>query len=238
MLISASDLRGFRISAADRELGSVRDVYFDDADWTVRYIVVDSRGWLSGRQVLVSPVSAALPNLYTKHLPLRVSSRQIAGSPPVGARVPLSREREAQMAEYYGWPAYWRRSHEPAASPAAEFSAAAAPGRAPEANLHGAEQVIGYLIRASDAATGHLSDLVIDHDWRIRYLIVKTRHLLPGGNVVLEREWTRAIFWTEHEIAVDLPNEIILNAPTYSGELREEDEPRIRQYYAQWAAAA
>ncbi len=233
MLISASDLKGFRISAADRELGSVRDLYFDGADWTIRYIVIDTGGWLPGRRVLASPASAGLPNLYTKRLPLLISSRHIAGSPPVSSRVPLSRQQEAEMAEYYGWPAYWRGAQGLGTS-APQWSA----GPAPEISLHGAEEVMGYLISASDGAAGHLSDLVIDHDWRIRYLIVKTRHLLPGGNVIVERQWVRGILRAEHEIGVGLPAGIILNAPVYSGELREEDEPRIRQYYAQWAAAA
>jgi hypothetical protein len=55
MLRSLSGYGGYRIGARDRELGKVRDFYFDDRYWIVRYIVVDTRSWLPGRKVLVSP---------------------------------------------------------------------------------------------------------------------------------------------------------------------------------------
>lgn len=57
MLYDLSDLRDLAIGAADGEIGRVEDVYFDDEKWTVRYLIVDTGTWLSGRNVLVSPMS-------------------------------------------------------------------------------------------------------------------------------------------------------------------------------------
>ena len=51
------DLRGDDILARDGAIGSVRDVYFDDEHWALRYLVVDTGNWLPGRQVLISPAS-------------------------------------------------------------------------------------------------------------------------------------------------------------------------------------
>ncbi len=56
MLRSLSDLRQVTIRATDGNLGSVRDGYFDDRNWTVPYVVVQSREQPS-RQVLVAPVT-------------------------------------------------------------------------------------------------------------------------------------------------------------------------------------
>ncbi|MEO8921887.1 MAG: PRC-barrel domain-containing protein, partial [Caldimonas sp.] len=33
-------------------VGHVKDFYFDDEEWVVRYLVVDTGGWLSSRKVL------------------------------------------------------------------------------------------------------------------------------------------------------------------------------------------
>jgi uncharacterized protein YrrD len=47
MLRSANRLMGFSIAATDGELGMVDNLYFDDRQWAIRYVVVDTGGWLS-----------------------------------------------------------------------------------------------------------------------------------------------------------------------------------------------
>ena len=54
MLRSFAHLRGFTIQASDGEIGSLRDVYFDDRSTLVRYFVVDTGTWLPGRRVLLA----------------------------------------------------------------------------------------------------------------------------------------------------------------------------------------
>ncbi len=55
MLQSIHHRYGQTIQATDGEIGHVKDFYFDDENWTVRYLVADTGGWLTGRLVLVSP---------------------------------------------------------------------------------------------------------------------------------------------------------------------------------------
>ena len=55
MLYFASTLKNYNIQANDGELGKVKDLYFDDKKWTVRYLVADTRKWLPGKKVVVSP---------------------------------------------------------------------------------------------------------------------------------------------------------------------------------------
>ena len=57
MLRSALRLRGYRVGAKDGEVGKVRDLFFDDNGWGVRYLVVDTRPWLGGRRVSAICVS-------------------------------------------------------------------------------------------------------------------------------------------------------------------------------------
>ena len=46
----------FTLHATDGVIGRVRDLYFDDHRWTVRYVVADTRRWLPDRTVLISPI--------------------------------------------------------------------------------------------------------------------------------------------------------------------------------------
>ena len=57
MLRSIDSLKGYTLAASDGEIGKCADFLFDDRDWTVRYMVSDTGGWLSGRKVLISPLA-------------------------------------------------------------------------------------------------------------------------------------------------------------------------------------
>ncbi len=55
MLRNASAINGYAIAASDGRIGTVSDFLFDDASWLVRWLVVDTGKWLSGRKVLLPP---------------------------------------------------------------------------------------------------------------------------------------------------------------------------------------
>ena len=55
MIRSLKYMHRFEVVATDGRSGAVDDVYFDDLSWMVRYIVVDTGRWVSGRRVLISP---------------------------------------------------------------------------------------------------------------------------------------------------------------------------------------
>ena len=44
-----NSLIGFKIAATDGELGTVKDFYFDDHSWTIRYLIVETGTWLNSR---------------------------------------------------------------------------------------------------------------------------------------------------------------------------------------------
>jgi hypothetical protein len=54
-LRSAHEVKGYHISAVDGDIGHVDDFIIDDESWAIRFIVVKTGGWLSGRKTLVDP---------------------------------------------------------------------------------------------------------------------------------------------------------------------------------------
>ena len=59
MLNKIKTLKGYKLDGLDGEIGKVKEFYFDDTYWTIRYLVADSGNWLSDRQVLISPHGVA-----------------------------------------------------------------------------------------------------------------------------------------------------------------------------------
>ena len=84
MLRGISDLRRFTVAATDGNVGRVGDVYFDDRNWSVRYLAVDTGNGLPGCRVLVSPT--AMRRSEPPMLHVAVSKQQLAASPDVSAR--------------------------------------------------------------------------------------------------------------------------------------------------------
>ncbi len=109
MLRSIKQLYGEKLGALDGEIGQVKDFYFDDDKWGVRYVVADTGSWLTGRQVLLSPpiCSAALLRP-EKCCAVHLTRQQIQDSPSISLHLPVSRQYEEEYHEYYGWPYYWQ----------------------------------------------------------------------------------------------------------------------------------
>ena len=107
MLRSMKDLEDYAIRATDGDIGHVKDFYFDDDTWVVRYLVVETGSWLSGRKVLISPIAIGEPDWTARALPVSITKEQVKNSPDLDTDEPVSRQHERQYLEYYGYPYYW-----------------------------------------------------------------------------------------------------------------------------------
>ena len=107
MLRNVNHLKGFAIRATDGEIGTVDQFYFDDESWAIRYLVVNTGGWLSGRLVLVSPMALRQTEWQSKRLDVALTKKQIENSPPIDTHKPVSRQQEALYLGYFGYPYYW-----------------------------------------------------------------------------------------------------------------------------------
>ena len=96
MLLSVNDLEGYAICATDGIVGHVKDLYFDDQAWVIRYLVVDAGTWLSSRKVLISPIAIGHANWAEKILPVSITKAQVKSSPDIDTDKPVSRQHEIQ----------------------------------------------------------------------------------------------------------------------------------------------
>src|SRR5450759_337817 len=107
MLMNAANLKGLVIRATDGELGTVDQFYFDDETWAIRYLMVDTGGWLGGRQVLISPISVVQTDWQARRLDVALTKKQVEDSPDIDTHLPVSRQHEAAYLGYYGYSYYW-----------------------------------------------------------------------------------------------------------------------------------
>ena len=89
MLRIVKELYGTKLGASDGEIGHVKDFYFDDQNWAVRYVVADTGSWLPGRQVLISPHAFGNLPQAGKLLPVNLTRKQIENSPSIESHKPV-----------------------------------------------------------------------------------------------------------------------------------------------------
>ena len=107
MLRSVKELTNYVLEATDGEIGRCKDFLFDDELWIIRYMVVDTRKWLSGRKVLVSPQWASAFSWSQCKVFFDLSKEKIENSPEYNSAEPPNREYEDLLYNYYGFPPYW-----------------------------------------------------------------------------------------------------------------------------------
>lgn len=244
MLLSINDLRGMSIHATDGDLGKADDFYFDDQDWTVRYVVADVGSWLDRRKVLIPPTSIRIIAPDLKRFMTALTKEQVKGSPDWDTDKPVSRQYEALFADYYRYPYYWGG---PAslgyAGPAVVLSSAPTAQEAAEikvgieqSHLRSTHAVSGYAIEADDGELGTVHDFILDErSWQIHYLVIDTGRWLPGRKVLLSPRWIKAIDWSRSKVRAQLARETIKNAPGYDhpAAITREYEERLFAYYGQ-----
>src|ERR1035438_2253198 len=100
MLRHIAQLKGFTVRARDGEIGTVEQFYFDDESWAIRYLIVNTGDWMSGRLVLVSPIALRQAEWESRRLDVALTKEQIQNSPPIDTHKPVSRQHEAVYLGY------------------------------------------------------------------------------------------------------------------------------------------
>jgi hypothetical protein len=106
-LRSTSEVTGYHIEASDGEIGHVRDFIVDDETWAIRYLEVDTQNWWPGKKVLVSPQWISRVSWPDSKVYIDLSRESLQNGPEWDETVPVTREYEHRLYDYYARSPYW-----------------------------------------------------------------------------------------------------------------------------------
>ncbi len=231
MLRSVKSLVGYTIGATDGEIGKVKEFYFDDKTWTIRYLIAETGNWLSGRKVLISPVALLQPDWETKIFPVNLTTEQIKNSPDIDTEKTVSRQQEMELYNYYPWGNYWGgmlwgggigttgmmlEPSVPIEEAVGNEGSIPAKKEDGDPHLRSTGTVKGYSIRATDEAIGDVEDFIIDDGtWKLDFLVVDTGSWLPGKKVLISPKWIKEVEWETSSVIVDISAEAVKNSPEF-----------------------
>jgi len=239
MLRSIKELKDYTIAATDGDVGSVQTFYFDDERWTVRYLVVDTDGWLA-HHVLISPIAVGHPDWASRRLSVNLTKNRVEHSPSFNVDKPVSRQHELEYYRYYGWPYYWSGpylwggSMYPGALAGAPGTATVAEQESGDPHLRSADEVMGYHIQATDGEIGHVADFIVDDEtWTLRYMVVDTSNWWFGNEVLVSPDWIERVSWHDRKVYVNLAREAVKGSPRWdaSAPVNRTYEECLYDYY-------
>jgi hypothetical protein len=237
MLYETKHLNDYTLYSLDGKIGKVKELFFDDLHWTVRYLVADTGKWLKGKRVLIAPSFLTDVDQQAKRISVNLTKKQIEESPHLDSDKPVSRQYEDEYHIYYGIQTYYLAPSQLDKPPLLVYSNKAAQDRNQEENswepeLQSTRDVIGNIVEALDGPVGCIEDFIVDTDqWKIRYFIVDTQDWWPGKRILVAPQWAHDIKWGTKKIFIKLNREPFKQLQEYSTEsmLTREYEIKLHQ---------
>lgn len=234
MLRSIKSLIGFTMGATDGEIGKVKDFYFDDQTWKVRYLVLETGNWLFGRKVLLSPVALQTPNWDARIFPVNLTKDQIKHSPDIDADKPISKEQEDELHSHYSWPYY--EGAGVGFMTTGMVGGVVAPGipfeesiseeihhpdsdkthPVKERHLRSVKRTSGFDVHASDDQLGEVEDFLVDDaTWTLRGLVINTGNWYSGNKILISTKSIKKIEWEIGAFYLDQTSEALKHSPEF-----------------------
>jgi hypothetical protein len=106
-LRSSGEVKGYHIQGIEGEIGHLEDIIIDDATWSIRYLVIDTRNWWPGKKVLVSTQWVDGVSWNESKVFLGLSLESIRHSPEYSEDALLTRDYEDRLHRHYQRRGYW-----------------------------------------------------------------------------------------------------------------------------------
>lgn len=218
-LYQVNQLQRMNLNAADGRVGPIEEIFVDDHDWAVRYLLIDEAeqpnhsGKLLVPTLAVDEVEESGGTIW-----VQLTRDQIANSPAFSHDQGLSRQYETEFYRYYRWPRYWQ--------------SAVGNGSGVQTLINNAD-LEQYRVAAEGEVFGTICGLVVDvRHWRLRYLEV-VRHPEQASRILISPEWIASLDRARSRIEVNLTRGLMDSAPAYDPRypLDADYERRLLAHY-------
>jgi hypothetical protein len=237
VFISFNNVLDYNIKAQDSELGKVKDLFFDIKDWTVKYLVVDSRKWLPGKKILLSPqcISPRHPLGEDGHIYVDLTRDMIEKGPAPEEETEVSRKMLDEINDYYSWHSFWVESARILSAPLAgvpfyyhDLHTAPSPvstvtpeepgGEVDEEELRilSCREMLHYTVTTQEGEECRMQDFLLDTSrWQLLYFVVSSGEFFGGNTTLVPPLMVATISRIDERTRIELTKEQIETAPPF-----------------------
>lgn len=106
-LRSLKEVSGYSIQAQDGQIGHAEDFFIDESNWSIRYLLINTQNWWTGKHVLIAPEWIDSISWPESKVVVGVTRDQVKNSPEYNPDHAIHRDYETALYGYYGIPGYW-----------------------------------------------------------------------------------------------------------------------------------
>ncbi len=203
MLHNARRFAKFGVMGVDGQAGKVHGFLHSDEDWRIRYLVVDTGNWFSGRKTLVRREALREPDPDARMIHVDEYRQDVLAGPDLDEAKPVCRQHEVLVHDPDPRLQRW-----PEADPAPGVPRDSCPNSVKDPHLRSTQHLIGYRVCIVDGQVGRLSDFVIDdEDWSIRYVVVTVSDRFKRQTVLVDPQSIRQISYATKTLFVTLDHD-------------------------------
>jgi len=198
LMIRFKELDKYSIKAKDGDLGVIRDVYFDDSSWNIRYFVLETSRFLSGKKVLLSPANILNIDSDARFFEVGLSRKEIGESPTIADDIPVSLQQDPGQV-----------------APDLHQEVEARPPKG-DRHLQSCNAVLGYRLDCADATiSGRVTDFLIAAPaWHLGLVAFDDIGLGESRRIfVLPSSVVRDIIFEKQSLLVALSKDDLDNIP-------------------------
>jgi len=216
MLWTMGELPGYEVEARDGPVGHVRDVYFSDETWRVRYLVVERGRWPHHQQVLIPPEAVEMRDGRGRSLRLAMSAAEVGAAPLAETSPPISRQLAMRYRNFVVWPALWLSAY--AVSPDSGGAwpmpniwreREEEPSGDGTRHLRSAAAIVGHHVLATDRPVGRVDDFALTDDWRIEDLVVDSGSWRHHERVLVAPYWVVRVSWAMSSVLLSVSSDAV-----------------------------
>ena len=198
LLWNDSSLKGYAVVATDGLVGTICDFIFEDKDWKIIWVVVETGTWLSGRKVFVPASNFQQPDQGARQYQLNMTLAQV-GYCLHGDVAQLGDETSG---------AHFTQG---------ELTSEANKHKGP--HLRALNILKGASVEVIDGDVGHAEEFLIDtSNWLVKYLVIHTSSWWPGEKLLISAHSIKGIDYTRNILQLDATRQFVKDSPPYNAE--------------------
>ncbi|MCP3031640.1 PRC-barrel domain-containing protein [Halobacillus sp. A1] len=236
MFVNATTLEKLTLQATDGEMGKIKDLYFDESSYTIRYLTFESKKWFPDQVIYLSPSAVEEVDLEKQVITVNHKRDELSEGAGVKEEAEMTPEREEELASRMNWSQYWVQQEKRGDETSTRGTAG--PKTQQSRQLRSINHLKGIFNRANvvaeDGIVGPISDAVIEIDsWNVRYFQVDCGTWSTHPLALISPDWITDTDWDEGRFRVDLTLHEIEEGPIYKkgDPITREFELKLYQNY-------
>jgi len=207
MASSAKRLFGSRVWTQNGPVGTIKDILFNDKDWTIEHVVIGKYQWLPFGKVLVKPTAVTCPYGQGKVV-TGMTRGDLRKCPLANTHLPLTQRKKSEEKNKRV-----SSNKTPVEKSAKTQKRSTVLARKKDLHLRSMKEVAGYEIQATDGSIGIVNDFMLNSgNWHTSAIVVKHGRAGVKDGDLISIDLIGKIGWRQRQVILKTKKDNVMQS--------------------------